>query len=33
MTIKYESRRHAAADWVMAAYEWLTRTARKAVTR
>lgn len=25
MSIRYENRRHAIADRVMAAYEWLTR--------
>ena len=33
MSIRYENRRHAFADRVMAVYEWLTVTARKAVTR
>lgn len=33
MSIRYESRRHAIADRLMAIYEWLTVTARKAVTR
>lgn len=33
MSIRYESRWDAIADRFMAVYEWLTVTARKAVTR
>lgn len=33
MTIRYENRRHAIADRVMAAYQWLSNLRRKAAAR
>lgn len=33
MTIRYKNRRHAVADRVMAAYEWLLTVGRKPAAR
>lgn len=33
MSIRYENRRHALADRVMAVYEWLLTTTRRVVAR